>query len=190
MKSKLFVLSAASGAGKTTLKDLVLPKFSNFSYSVSATTRPPRPGELDGIHYFFKTHHQFDAMIRNNELIEYNQVHNNFYGTPKAFIDECIAQNKNLILDLDVYGKINFDKYFPEAIGIMILPPDPLTLEKRLRARNTDSDEVINIRLKNAEKEIEFAKLNGKYDYWIINADLNQATSELYDIIALELNRP
>jgi guanylate kinase len=163
MNGSLFVLSAASGAGKTTLKDKVLGDFPNIRYSISATTRAPRCGEENGVHYFFKSIAEFQNMIAHNELVEWNQVHNNFYGTPRSFIENTLAQGQHVLLDLDVFGKINFDKSYPDAIGILILPPSLDILEQRLRNRKTDSEEVIQIRLANASKEIDFALQNGKY---------------------------
>lgn len=181
--AKIFILSAASGAGKTTLKDLALKDLDNLCYSISATTRKPRDGEIDGEHYFFKTKDQFKTMITNDELAEYNEVHGNYYGTPIEFIEDTLKSGKNVIMDLDVFGKVNFDKKFPEAIGILILPPNPEELEKRLRFRGTDSDKVINLRLENARKETEFAKSNGKYEFVVVNDDLKQATAQLKEII-------
>lgn len=184
MKSKLFVMSAPSGAGKTTLKDLVIKEFPDMVYSISATTRAPREGEVDGTHYFFKSRDEFKRMIENNELVEWNEVHGNFYGTPKSFVEKMLSEGKRVLFDLDVFGKINFDKVYPEAIGILILPPSLEILEQRLRNRNTDSDEVISLRLHNARKEIEFAKQNGKYEYEIVNDNLDDAVNQLRKILS------
>ncbi|PJJ40412.1 guanylate kinase [Hallerella succinigenes] len=184
MKSKLFVMSAPSGAGKTTLKDLVIKEFPDMVYSISATTRAPREGEVDGTHYFFKSRDEFKRMIENNELVEWNEVHGNFYGTPKSFVEKMLSEGKRVLFDLDVFGKVNFDKVYPEAIGILILPPSLEILEQRLRNRHTDSDEVISLRLHNARKEIEFAKQNGKYEYKIVNDNLNDAVNQLRKILS------
>ena len=184
MKSKLFVMSAPSGAGKTTLKDLVIKEFPDMVYSISATTRAPREGEVDGTHYFFKSRDEFKRMIENNELVEWNEVHGNFYGTPKSFVEKMLSEGKRVLFDLDVFGKVNFDKVYPEAIGILILPPSLEILEQRLRNRNTDSDEVINLRLHNARKEIEFAKQHGKYEYKIVNDNLDDAVNQLRKILS------
>ena len=154
MKSKLFVMSAASGAGKTTLKDKVIGEFPDIVYSISATTRAPREGEVNGVHYFFKTKEEFEQMIKDDALVEYNLVHGNYYGTP-----------------------------YPEATGILILPPSEEELERRLRGRGTDSEEVIQTRLHNAKKEMEFAKTKGKYEYTIVNDDLERAADELRAIL-------
>ncbi|MCI6872676.1 guanylate kinase [Hallerella sp.] len=184
MKSKLFVMSAPSGAGKTTLKDLVIKEFPDMVYSISATTRAPREGEVDGTHYFFKSRDEFKRMIENNELVEWNEVHGNFYGTPKSFVEKMLSEGKRVLFDLDVFGKVNFDKVYPEAIGILILPPSLEILEQRLRNRNTDSDEVISLRLHNARKEIEFAKQHGKYEYKIVNDNLDDAVNQLRKILS------
>ena len=153
-------------------------------YSISATTRAPREGEVDGTHYFFKSRDEFKRMIENNELVEWNEVHGNFYGTPKSFVEKMLSEGKRVLFDLDVFGKINFDKVYPEAIGILILPPSLEILEQRLRNRNTDSDEVISLRLHNARKEIEFAKQNGKYEYEIVNDNLDDAVNQLRKILS------
>ena len=184
MKSKLFVMSAPSGAGKTTLKDLVIKEFPDMVYSISATTRAPREGEVDGTYYFFKSRDEFKRMIENNELVEWNEVHGNFYGTPKSFVEKMLSEGKRVLFDLDVFGKVNFDKVYTEAIGILILPPSLEILEQRLRNRHTDSDEVISLRLHNARKEIEFAKQNGKYEYEIVNDNLDDAVNQLRKILS------
>ena len=183
MRNKLFVMSAASGAGKTTLKDKVIGEFPDIVYSISATTRKPREGEVDGVHYFFKTKEEFEKLIKEDGLIEWNEVHGNYYGTPKFFVEDMLRQGKRVIFDLDVFGKVNFDKVYPDATGILILPPSEEELERRLRGRGTDSEEVIRLRLENAKKEMEFAKTKGKYEYTIINDDLEKAADELRAIL-------
>jgi len=177
-------MSAASGAGKTTLKDLVIKDFPDIKYSISATTRKPREGEIDGVHYFFKTKEEFEQMIKDDALVEYNLVHGNYYGTPKSFVENTLAEGNRVLFDLDVFGKVNFDKVYPDATGIFILPPSDEELERRLRGRGTDSEEVIQLRLANAKKEIEFAKTKGKYEYTIINDDLQKAADELRAILS------
>ena len=184
MKSKLFVMSAASGAGKTTLKDKVIGEFPDIVYSISATTRKPREGEVDGVHYFFKTKEAFEKLIQENGLIEWNEVHGNYYGTPKFFVEDMLKQGKRVLFDLDVFGKVNFDKVYPEATGILILLPSEEELERRLRSRGTDSEESIQTRLKNAKKEMEFAKTQGKYEYTIVNDDLEKAADQLRKILS------
>ncbi len=177
-------MSAASGAGKTTLKDLVIKDFPDIKYSISATTRKPREGEIDGVHYFFKTKEEFEQMIKDNALVEYNLVHGNYYGTPKSFVEQTLAEGNRVLFDLDVFGKVNFDKVYPDATGIFIMPPSDEELERRLRGRGTDSEDVIQLRLANAKKEIEFAKTKGKYEYTIVNDDLQKAADELRAILS------
>lgn len=186
MNNKLFVMSAASGAGKTTLKDKVIGEFPDIVYSISATTRKPREGEVDGVHYFFKTKEEFEKLIKEDGLIEWNEVHGNYYGTPKFFVEEMLRQGKRVLFDLDVFGKVNFDKVYPDATGILIMPPSTEELERRLRGRGTDSEEVIQVRLANAKKEIEFAKTKGKYEYTIVNDDLEKTANELREILKLK----
>lgn len=176
-------MSAASGAGKTTLKDLVIKDFPDIKYSISATTRQPRAGEVDGVHYFFKTKEEFEELIKNDGLIEWNEVHGNYYGTPKSFVEQTLAEGNRVLFDLDVFGKVNFDKVYPTATGILILPPSDEELERRLRGRGTDSEEVIQLRLANAKKEVEFAKTQGKYEHIIVNDDLQKAADELRAIL-------
>ncbi|MCQ2055179.1 MAG: guanylate kinase [Fibrobacter sp.] len=183
MNNKLFVMSAASGAGKTTLKDKVIAEFPDIVYSISATTRKPREGEVNGVHYFFKTKEEFEQLIKENGLIEWNEVHGNYYGTPKFFVEDMLKQGKRVLFDLDVFGKVNFDKVYPEATGILILPPSEEELERRLRGRGTDPEDVIQLRLANAKKEMEFAKSKGKYEYTIVNDDLEKAADELRAIL-------
>ena len=183
MQNKLFVMSAASGAGKTTLKDKVIGEFPDIVYSISATTRSPREGEVNGVHYFFKTKEEFEQMIKDDALVEYNLVHGNYYGTPKSFVEDMLRQGKRVLFDIDVFGKVNFDKVYPEATGILILPPSEEELERRLRGRGTDSEEVIRLRLENAKKEMEFAKTKGKYEHVIVNDDLEKAANELRAIL-------
>ena len=183
MSGTLFVFSAASGAGKTTLINRVMPNFPNVVYSVSATTRKPRANEIDGVHYFFKTEEEFKKMIEQNELIEWNEVHGNYYGTPKSFVEQKLKEGMDVVLDLDVFGKINFDKIYPQAVGILVLPPSMEELEKRLRVRGTETDKSLKLRLKNAKKETEFATTQGKYQHVIYNGDLEVAVAKLKGIM-------
>ena len=187
-KGKLIVISAPSGAGKTTLKDRVLPNYPKMKYSISATTRAPREGEINGEHYFFKTHQEFEKMIEDQELVEYMEVHGNYYGTPKSFIQKTLEGGEDVLLDLDVYGKINFDKVFPEAVGILVKTPGMDVLEARLRSRATDEEETIQLRLQNAKKELEFADEKGKYEYILINDDLERCVIEFDSILKTELH--
>lgn len=182
-KANLIVISAPSGAGKTTLLTRVLPKFPQLTYSISVTSREPREGEIDGQHYFFRTKAQIEEMIENDELIEWMEVHGNIYGTPKFFINESLESGKSVWLDLDVYGKINFDKAYPDAKGILLLPPSLEVLKERLSSRATDSQDTIDLRIANASKELDFASKNGKYEYQFINEDIDVCEKEILDLL-------
>ncbi|MGA3051647.1 MAG: guanylate kinase [Chitinispirillaceae bacterium] len=177
-KGKIFVFSAPSGAGKTTLINSVRRAVPEIIYSVSATTRPPREGEISGRHYFFLTDEEFHSKLEQDEFAEWACVHGHYYGTPKSFINTTINSGMHIIMDIDVFGKTKFDMMYPQAIGILILPPSFEELERRLRARQTDDEATIQLRLADARTEIEFAEKRGKYEYTIINNDLEQAEQE------------
>lgn len=185
---KVFVFSAPSGAGKTTILNYLKATVPNLVYSISATTRKPRDGEKNGVHYFFLSEEEFKKKIENNEFAEWAKVHGNYYGTPKAFIDATVANGLHIIMDIDVFGKKVFDTSYPDSIGILILPPDMIVLEKRLRGRGSDDEETICTRLKNAITEIEFAKNEGKYEYTIINDNLEKAKKETTELIRTLIN--
>jgi guanylate kinase len=189
-RGRLIVFSAPSGAGKSTLKDALMSRFPGLRYSVSATTRKPRPGEHEGEHYYFKSRPEFEEMIGRGELVEHMEVHGNHYGTPRAPILKALENGHSVILDLDVYGKVNFDKAFPDALGILIVPPSLEELERRLVARRSDSPETIRVRLENATSELEFAARNGKYEYRIVNDSFDRALEELTAIFEKELGVP
>ena len=131
-KGKIIIFSAASGAGKTTILDHLRQIMPDLVYSISATTRPPRDHEQDGIHYFFLSEDDFKKKIDNDEFAEWEIVHDNYYGTPKSFINETINAGRHIVMDVDVYGKVKFDKVYPDAIGIFIKPPSLEELEKRV----------------------------------------------------------
>ncbi len=152
-------------------------------YSVSATTRPPREDEIDGRHYFFLTEEEFNSRLAKDEFAEWACVHGHYYGTPKSFINATIDRGRSVIMDIDVFGKKKFDTAYPLAIGILILPPSLEELARRLRARQTEDEETIQVRLANARAEIEFAKKCGKYEYTIINDDLERAEGETVRLV-------
>jgi guanylate kinase len=185
---RIFVFSAASGGGKTTILNYLRSVFPDLVYSISVTTRPPRSGEINGIHYFFVSDEEFQRKITANEFAEWANVHDHYYGTPKAFIDRVIASGKHIVMDIDVFGKITFDRAYPVAIGILLLPPSLEILEQRLRARGTDDENAIRVRLANAQKEMAFAQSNGKYEFTIINDDLEKAKAKAADILSRSIN--
>jgi len=180
-KGTLFVISAPSGAGKTTLINAVRPLFPNILYSVSYTTRSPRPGETEGVSYYFSKTDQFERMIKSDEFLEWKKVHGNYYGTPRGPVTRALATGKKMILDIDVQGAMDVFARVPGAVGIFITVPDLQVLEDRLRKRGTDSEETISLRLANATAEIEAAE---KFDYTVVNNDLVQAVKEMTKIIA------
>lgn len=186
--AKVFVVSAPSGAGKSSIIKKVIPLFNSLVFSISATTRTPRPSEINGKDYFFVSKNEFEKMIKNNELAEYEIVHGNYYGTPKKNILDNLNKNYSIIMDIDVYGKKKFDKFLNDSIGIFIDVPSIDELKKRLIKRASDSQQTIETRVKNAQKEIEFAKKYGKYEYTIINKDLDESVLQLKDIIKKHTN--
>ena len=132
---------------------------------------------------------EFREKIEVGAFAEWAEVHGNYYGTPKSFINQTIESGKHIVMDIDVYGKITFDKAYPEAVGIFLQPPSPEELEKRLRKRGTDSEETIKLRLSNAAKETAFAKNNGKYEYTIVNDDLEKTKREVIDLVNKIINK-
>ncbi len=185
---KIFVFSAPSGAGKTTLINFVRDTVPDMMYSISATTRPARPGEVNGRHYFFMSEDEFKRRIAGKEFAEWALVHGYYYGTPRSFIDKAISSGKHIIMDIDVAGKKKFDRVYPEAIGILVLPPGMEELARRLRARKSDDEKTIVVRLNNALREMMFAKTEGKYEYTIINDDLERAKRDAARIIRSLVN--
>jgi guanylate kinase len=181
--AKLFVLSGPSGAGKSSILRRVLNEVPNVAFSVSATTRPPRPGEISGVHYHFITPEEFRERIDSGALLEYNEHFDTFYGTPKSEVDDWLAKGVNVILDIETKGaKQVFDKC-PEAVGVFCFPPSFEILESRLRGRGTDSEDKIRQRLEKAREEYEE---RGKYSYHIINDDLDEAVKRFKWIIERE----
>jgi len=176
----IFIISAPSGAGKTSLIQKILKNRENSIFSISFTTRPPRNNEINGKDYFFINNDQFKSMIENNEFLEFAKVHNYYYGTGKDYVFKNIRKGKNVILDIDYQGakivKNNIKDTSISLISIFILPPSFEVLKERLVKRGTDSEEVINLRLKNALREIKHSLT---YDYLIINDKLDKAFNEL-----------
>ena len=181
MKGKLFIVSGPSGSGKSTVTKLVKDRL-NIPLSISATTRKQRNGEIDGKDYLFLTKETFEQKIKNDEFYEYANVHGNYYGTLKEVVESNLNKGLNVILEIDVQGALIAKEKKKDAVLVFFRTKDMETLEKRLRNRNTDTEEVIQTRLKNALKELEYEK---KYDYTIINNDIEESCRELINIINL-----
>lgn len=182
-KGILFVLSAPSGSGKSTLVARVRQVFPDMLYSISCTTRAPRPGETEGIHYHFLAEQQFREMIERDQFLEWKEVHDHLYGTPAEPVIRAIESGRRMILDIDVEGAREVFRKIHNAVGIFVSPPSMAVLEQRLRARDTDSEATIRTRMINATKEMEAAPL---FDYQIVNDDLDRAVDELTSIIRTE----
>ena len=175
-KGKLFVISAPSGAGKTTLIRQVLDRFPLLSYSISHTTRNPRKGEIHGKDYFFIGEQAFVSMIDQDQWIEWAKVHGNYYGTSKGFVGEQLGAGKSLLLDIDVQGAKQIMAAGLNPVSIFIMPPSMEALRRRLEGRGTDSPAVIAQRMENAASEID---QKSAYDHVVVNDDLNQAIEAL-----------
>lgn len=185
-KGNLFVISGPSGAGKGTLVKRLIEQVPSAWVSVSATTRKPRAGEVDGTHYFFLSDERFDELIEENGFLEWAQVHANKYGTPRAQVEQAVAEGKQVILEIDVQGAFQIKDQIPESILVFIEPPSLQILEDRLRGRGTETEDVIAARMSVASLEL-LQKI--KYDVAIVNDDLDVATKELVDFVEKQANR-
>ena len=186
-KGKTFIISGPSGVGKSTVLSALLEKRPNVYFSVSATTRDPRPGELDGIHYHFMDVDSFRKWIAMDQFLEYAEYVGNFYGTPKRFGDEAMDQGKDVILDIEVQGAIQVTSKRPDTVRIFIAPPSWAELERRLTERGTDSKDKIQKRLLRAKVEFQTAHT---YDYFVINDTVENAVKELDAIMTAEHCKP
>ncbi len=180
MTGHLYIVAAPSGAGKTTLVSLLLKSDSGIRLSVSSTTRAPRPGEIEGREYHFVDVQSFIEMVSRGEFLEWAEVHGNYYGTSKQWIEKQIAGGGDVLLEIDWQGAQQVRKIFPEAIGIFILPPSLAVLKERLSGRGTDSRETISRRIAAARDEMRHVD---EFDYVIINDDLQQALGNLLSIV-------
>jgi len=183
MKGLLFVVTAPSGAGKSSLIAKLLADESGLTLSVSYTTRPPRPGEQDGREYHFVDRPAFEAMLERGEFLESAEVHGHHYGTSQKVIDEARARGRDLVLEIDWQGAEQVRRLYPESIGIFILPPSMAELARRLRARAQDAEDVIRRRLRNAAEEMSHA---AEFKYAIINNNFDDARQDLRAVVRAE----
>lgn len=185
---KIFIISAPSGAGKTTILRRILKEVPNLHFSVSVTTRKPREGERDGIDYYFVSVDRVLEMFRNKELLEWAMVHGNFYGTPVWEVENKINAGMNVIVDVDVKGFMKIKRRYPEAISIFIVPPSIEELKNRLLSREgkKEFDENLRKRFEKATYEMSFREL---YDYVVVNDDLDRACEELKSIILKNIEK-
>lgn len=185
-KGILTVLSGFSGAGKGTVMKRLLEKYDEYALSISATTRNPREGEMDGREYFFKETKEFEKMIAQDELIEYARYVNHYYGTPRSYVQEQLEKGKDVILEIEIQGALKVKEKFPDTLLIFITPPSAEELRRRLIGRGTETMEVIEERLARAKEE---AKGIDCYDCLIINDDLETCVDELHAVIQNEKNK-
>lgn len=182
-KGNLIVISGPSGAGKGTICKALLEREDNLYISVSATTRSPRAGEVDGVNYYFLTEEEFKKKVDNNEFLEWAEVHGNYYGTPKFNVEEMINEGKNIILEIDVQGALNVKKNCEDGVFIFILPPSMEELKRRIIARGSETPESLIKRFKTAYEEINYIS---KYNYAVVNDDLEEAVKKVQNILYAE----
>ena len=185
-KGLLLVVSGPSGAGKGTICKALLNKNDQLKLSVSATTRKPRNGEVHGVNYFFIEKEEFTKMIENGEFLEYAQIYDNFYGTPKAAIIECLEKGQDVILEIEMQGARQIKEVYPEGVFIFVLPPSLEELKSRIVGRGTETQEEIEKRFSCAFEEINQIV---NYDYFIVNEDIEKSVSDVEAIICAEKNK-
>ena len=188
MKEKgiLIVVSGFSGSGKGTIMRELLKKYDNYALSVSATTRAPRPGEEEGREYFFKSTEEFEKMIAKDELIEYARYVDNYYGTPRVYVEEQLEAGKDVVLEIEIQGALKVKEKFPDTLLLFVTPPSAKELRRRLVGRGTETMEAIESRLARAVEESEYMD---QYDYLVINDDLDTCVCEMHAIIQSEHRR-
>lgn len=180
----LTVVSGFSGSGKGTIMKELMKKYADsYALSISATTRNPRPGETDGVEYFFRTKEQFEQMIKDDALIEYAQFVGNYYGTPKAYVEEQLETGKDVILEIEIQGALKVKEKFPDTLLLFVTPPSAKELKNRLIGRGTETMDVIESRLARAVEEAEGIE---SYDYLVVNDVLEDCVEEVHQIIQNE----
>lgn len=185
-KGILVVVSGFSGAGKGTVMKRLMEKYDDYALSVSATTRKPRPGEVDGREYFFRTRDEFERLIAEDALLEYAQYVENYYGTPRSYVEEQLQAGRNVILEIEIQGAMKIKEKIPEALLVFVTPPTVQELERRLTGRGTETAQVIADRLVRAGEE---AKGMGQYDYILVNDTVEECVDHLHQIIVSEHSR-
>ena len=185
-KGILVVVSGFSGAGKGTVMKRLMEKYDDYASSVSATTRKPRPGEEDGREYFFRTRDEFEKLIEEDALLEYAQYVENYYGTPRSYVEEQLQAGRNVILEIEIQGAMKIKKKIPEALLVFVTPPTVEELERRLTGRGTETAQVIADRLARAGEE---AKGMDQYDYILVNDTVEECVDHLHQIIVSEHSR-
>lgn len=185
-KGLLVVLSGPSGSGKDTVLAEIAGRESNFEVSVSLTTRPPREREIDGVHYYFVTRDYFERKLNDNQILEYTEYNGNYYGTPKAMIDNWLSLGKTVVLKIEVEGAGHIREFYPDAVCIFLMPPSMRSLEERLRKRESEDDEDVHRRLVIAQSEVKNAV---DYDYIVVNDVLEYAASDVCSIIRAEYRK-
>lgn len=186
-KGILIVLSGFSGAGKGTLVKKLLQTYDNYALSISMTTRQPRAGERDGVEYFFTDKEHFEETIQEGGLVEYASYCGNYYGTPRAYVEEQLAAGKNVLLEIEIQGALKVKEKFPEALLLFVTPPSAAELERRLVGRGTEEPDVIRRRLARASEESEGIEA---YDYIVVNDDLDVCVRELHDLVEAARRAP
>ncbi|MFN3872164.1 MAG: guanylate kinase [Ignavibacterium sp.] len=179
-KGKIIVISSPSGGGKTTIVRKILAEFPEIVFSVSATTRPKRPDEIDGVHYFFLSEKEFEEKIKNNEFIEWERFYDYYYGTLKTFVLDNIEKGKTVLLEIDVKGALSVKKLFPDAVLIFIDVPSFDELVNRLKKRKTETEADLQKRIDRAKMELSY---KDKFDYIFINKDLEEVTSQIKSLL-------
>ena len=180
MKGILTVVSGFAGAGKGTVMKYLTENYPDYALSVSATSRAPRKNEEEGVSYFFKTREEFEKMIENNELLEHAEYVGNYYGTPRAFVEEKLSEGKNVLLEIEIQGAMQIKKAFKDALLVFIMPPSAAVLKERLTGRGTETPEVIKKRLDRAVSESEGIE---NYDFIVVNDEVDKCAERLHNII-------
>ncbi len=186
-KGIIIVVSGFSGSGKGTVMKALTAKYDKYALSVSATTRNPRPGEVNGREYFFVSNEEFEKLIEENGLIEHAGYVDHYYGTPRKFVEDQLDAGKDVILEIEIQGALQIKEQYPDAVLLFIMPPSAVELKKRLTGRGTETEEVIDQRLKRAREESVGIE---NYDYIVVNDDLDECVEEVHDIISAAHQAP